>query len=120
MHSFIFIVLLFVVLGLGFAGFALGWFNFTTSTNEGKRDLKLTIDPDKVKKDRDAVFGWFPSSTPPTDKKTDKKTEPAAADAGRGTLSTCALRGPDGLAPDGVRRDRRLGRPGSRRDAVHR
>lgn len=70
MRVFIVIVLL-LATGIGVAGFALGWFNISTSPDEQKRGLTLTIDPDKVKKDRGSVLGWFQPSTPPQEQKTD-------------------------------------------------
>jgi hypothetical protein len=70
MRVFIVIVLLLVV-GIGITGFALGWFNFSTSSNAGRRDLTLTIDPDQVKKDRDGVLALFHSSRDSFQKQTE-------------------------------------------------
>jgi hypothetical protein len=44
------IFLLVIVVAVGALGFYLGWFEFGSSTGpEGRRDIKLTIDPNKVK-----------------------------------------------------------------------
>jgi hypothetical protein len=55
-------ILLLVAVGFGVAGFALGWFKVSSSPNEEKRDLTLTVDPDKMKHDRDKVVGFLHSS----------------------------------------------------------
>ena len=71
MRAFVVIVLLLVV-GIGIGGLALGWFNFSTSPIDGKTDVTLTIDTNKIKKDRDSVFGAIGLSA------TDKKSDAAA------------------------------------------
>lgn len=58
MGKFIVIVLV-VVVGLGIAGFALGWFTFATSPDKQKTGITLSVDREKVKKDRDALVGAF-------------------------------------------------------------
>jgi hypothetical protein len=74
MRAFIVIVLLLAV-GIGITGFALGWFTFSTAPNEEKRDLTLTVDPEKMKKDRDAFTALFykkTDATPTVEGKTDR------------------------------------------------
>jgi DNA anti-recombination protein RmuC len=65
MRAFIVIVLLLAV-GIGITGFALGWFSFSSAPNEGKQDVTLSVDPAKIKKDRDSVLGWFHKKTDTT------------------------------------------------------
>jgi cytochrome c556 len=62
-------ILLLVAVGFGVAGFALGWFKDSSSPNEEKRDVTLTLDPEKMKQDRDKVVGFLHSS--PKGEKTD-------------------------------------------------
>ncbi len=59
---FIIVVVVLVVVGIGVAGFSLGWFTFSSSTSEQKRDVTLSVDPEKIKKSRDAVTGLFHTS----------------------------------------------------------
>lgn len=61
MQKFIVIALI-VGVGLGIAGFGLGWFKFFTSPGEEKTSITLSVDRDKVKKDRDAVLNVFRTS----------------------------------------------------------
>jgi hypothetical protein len=70
MRAFIGIMLL-VAVGIGVAGFALGWFKFSSSPNEEKRDLTLTVDPDKMKQDRDKAVGFLHSGKSSNGEKTD-------------------------------------------------
>lgn len=67
MRAFLAVVFLLIV-GVVVGGFALGWFNVSTSPNDDRRDITLTVDPDKVKKDRDSVLGLFHSKDPKADK----------------------------------------------------
>jgi len=60
MRTFIGIMLL-IAAGMGIAGFALDWFKVSTSQSEKKTDLTLTVDPDKIRHDRDKVTGLFRS-----------------------------------------------------------
>lgn len=61
MRTFIVIVLILVV-GVGIAGFAFGWFNFSTSSDEGKSGIILSVDQEKLKNDRDKVLAMFHTS----------------------------------------------------------
>lgn len=61
MRTFLVIVVL-LAIGIGIGGFALGWFNFSTSSTDDKKGFTVTVDPDKVKHDRDAVLALFHSS----------------------------------------------------------
>jgi len=70
MRAFIVIVLLLAV-GIAVTGFALGWFTFSAPTQDGKRDLTVTVDSNKLKQDRDTVFGWFRTSRDEFQKKTE-------------------------------------------------
>jgi hypothetical protein len=62
-------ILLLVAVGFGVASFALGWFKVSSSPNEEKRNVTLTLDPEKMKQDRDKVVGFLHSS--PKGEKTD-------------------------------------------------
>jgi hypothetical protein len=61
MRTFIVIGLI-LALGIGIAGFAFGWFNFSTSSNDGKSHITLTVDQEKLKKDRDKALAVFHTS----------------------------------------------------------
>jgi uncharacterized membrane protein SpoIIM required for sporulation len=56
MNRFLSIILLLIVLGVC-VGFFRGWFSMTTNKElfSEKRDVQLTIDPDKMKHDANAV-----------------------------------------------------------------
>jgi predicted nucleic acid-binding Zn-ribbon protein len=54
MRAFV-VIMLFLAVAVAATGYALGWFQFSTSLAEQKRDLTVTVDRDKVKADRDAV-----------------------------------------------------------------
>jgi hypothetical protein len=60
------VILVLVAVGIGITGFARGWFTFSTAPNEEKRDLTVTVDPEKIKKDRDALTGLFHKKTDAT------------------------------------------------------
>jgi hypothetical protein len=62
MMRFIIAIVLLVIVGIGIAGFSFGWFKFSTSTHEQKSDMTLSVDPEKIKKDRDTVTGFFHTS----------------------------------------------------------
>jgi len=74
MRVFVVIVLLLVV-GIGIGGFALGWFNFSTSPNDGKRDLTVTVDPNKIKQDQDTVLSLFHTSRDEFQKQTETRLQ---------------------------------------------
>lgn len=74
MRAFVVFVLLLAV-GIGIAGFAFGWFAFSSSPNDGKRDLTVTIDPNKVKHDRDTVLGLFHTSRAEYQKQTETRLQ---------------------------------------------
>lgn len=74
MRAFLIVVVLLVV-GIGIAGFSLGWFTASTSPHDGKRDLTLTVDQNKIKQDRDTVLGWFHTSRAEFEKKTETRLQ---------------------------------------------
>ncbi|MCI0640089.1 MAG: apolipoprotein A1/A4/E family protein [Gemmataceae bacterium] len=74
MRAFIVLVVLLVAV-IGIAGFALGWFNFSTSTHDGKTDLTVTVDPNKIKQDRDTALGVFHTSRDEFQKKTETRLQ---------------------------------------------
>jgi septal ring factor EnvC (AmiA/AmiB activator) len=74
MRTFV-VILLLLVVGIGIAGFALGWFNFSTSPKDGKTDLTVTVDPNKIKQDRDSVLGWFHTSRDEFQKQTETRLQ---------------------------------------------
>lgn len=53
------VILVLVAVGIGITGIVLGWFTFSTAPNEDKRDITLTVDSKKIKKDQDAFVGLF-------------------------------------------------------------
>jgi hypothetical protein len=62
MRAFI-VILLLLAVGIGITGFARGWFSFSSSPNEEKRDLTVSVDQAKMKKDRDAFLALFHKKT---------------------------------------------------------
>lgn len=51
-----------VLVVLGVIGFLRGWFTFTDASRDGKRDLTVTVDQDKIRTDRDQVLAKFHSA----------------------------------------------------------
>jgi septal ring factor EnvC (AmiA/AmiB activator) len=74
MRAFIVLVLLLAV-GIAITGFALGWFSFSTSSNDGKSGLTVTVDPNKIKQSRDSVLGMFHASRDTFQKQTETRLQ---------------------------------------------
>jgi hypothetical protein len=68
MRAFL-VLLVLAIVGIGAAGFFLGWYQFSTSPDEQKKNITLTVDPEKLAKDRDAVLGMVHSATSSKDQK---------------------------------------------------
>ncbi|MFH2002032.1 MAG: hypothetical protein ABIK28_20325 [Planctomycetota bacterium] len=54
MKKAIILLVLVVVVGV-ILGFYLGWFNFSSSNDQGKPNVTLTVDQDKIEADKDKV-----------------------------------------------------------------
>jgi hypothetical protein len=61
MRTFIVIALILVV-GVGIAGFAFEWFNFSMTPDEGKSSITVSVGQEKWKADRDKVLALFHTS----------------------------------------------------------
>ncbi len=50
------VVLLLLVIGVVGLGFYLGWFQFSTERTDDKSNISITIDEDKIRKDKDKAI----------------------------------------------------------------
>ena len=55
MKGFVFVLVL-ILAGVGILGYCLGWFEFRTQTTDGKTNITLSVDKNKIKADENKVL----------------------------------------------------------------